>query len=145
MSRFNDNYNRFFCPSCNSFPRKATFDNNFYTERFRIAVHNAVANDVIWKQHFQDCVNEYIDNAQKMQQLLTTHIEQLESTTRDKIQEIVNEDQYHVVNKAFFEAVEQKVQGQISSQFGTQISILKWISGLSVLSVLGIGGFVMRR
>ncbi len=167
MDSFRNNYNQTLRVDWyhRPFYHRTVFD-YFYTERFRIAVRNAVANDAAWNHHQGELVKKYVkehlDSDQKMQQALTVHLtdieQQLDTTVRDKIREIVSEDQYHTVNKAFFETTEYKVQerfgtvlGQIPDisdrieQLEKQVSILKWISGLSVLSVLGIGAFVIRR
>ena len=55
------------------------------------------------------------DNSQ-MQRILDTHLEtvkeQVTDAAKKKVNEIVNEDEYHTINKAFFDSVRQRADEQ---------------------------------
>jgi len=76
--------------------------------------------------------------------------QEIEKLVKEKLDEIVNEEQYHNVNKAFFQATERKVDAVLvrvpnTMRLERQVRVLKWVSGLSILSILGLSSVVMRQ
>jgi len=135
----------------------------YTTDQLRNTVREVIVNDVSWticlSGMVRGYVQEYLNSDQKFQQALVEHTEnveqQLDVAVRDKIQQIISEDQYHTINTAFFEATERKVQKQVGAAI-EQLSdtterteqLGRWtklIGGISLLTVLGLGVIAVKK
>ena len=78
----------------------------------RAQITDAVANEI------QKQLPVYLNSNYQMQEILRTHIEkvtrELDASVRNHVHKIVNEDQYHIVNDAFFKAANSRVDSAIA-------------------------------
>ncbi len=103
----------------------------FYDDRRLAAAQDAINKTEIIKNYLElvlpGLVSERIasqlpiflrDNSQ-MQQILNTHLDtvkkQVADAAKEKIDDIVNEPQYHIINTAFFDSVRQKADNQFQT------------------------------
>ena len=85
-----------------------------------------------------------LNNNSQLQQQLDAHLDIIKKKVSDvaktKIEEIVNESEYHTINTAFFDSVRQKADLQLKNQlekFDTKIERQRYILHLQI--VVGVG------
>ena len=80
-------------------------------------------NHVYWTT--RKYVLEHLRDDQRMKEIVNEHLEEVDKHVRTIINDIINEDQYHLINKQFFDTIEFKSIERIDNVANTRLRALE--------------------